>query len=485
MRSTENAVAHWHAQKQLRHGPAWKLMQAAPWTVAFLRAEFTAARQRITLEEFHADLAAFIKELRHENLNLNDAWQASNYADSWVRSQFLARPMVDGRFVYEPTAATARVLAFLDTFTVERTNLNSSRLNTLLSSLEALSFQTDPNPDSRIAMLEAEIAERQGEIAALKNGQSPAVLSDDSAVAATRSVLDLASSLPADFKRMRDGVELMLHTIRTEIMESSVTKGVAVGQVLEGDKALRNTAEGATFQGFTEFLNDPIQQARFRQSVNEVLERDFTAQLSSEERTNLATLVKEMRRQAADVHTIYGRLSESLHSYVMSDEFKESVLLRKAIHAAEQAVAAAALGPRTPVTAPLLYAPGFETLAGLGIFNPDDHVPPPKLAAPPVLSDADIHRTPVTPAPDMPALHAAVGLARRSRNGSASLAEVYAELPAELRHINTIRGLILAARSTDQGLDEGGTETLRFTQIDGTERSARVPLITFTKDTAP
>lgn len=485
MRSTENAVAHWHAQKQLRHGPAWKLMQAAPWTVAFLRAEFTAARQRITLEEFHADLAAFIKELRHENLNLNDAWQASNYADSWVRSQFLARPMVDGRFVYEPTAATARVLAFLDTFTVERTNLNSSRLNTLLSSLEALSFQTDPNPDSRIAMLEAEIAERQGEIAALKNGQSPAVLSDDSAVAATRSVLDLASSLPADFKRMRDGVELMLHTIRTEIMESSVTKGVAVGQVLEGDKALRNTAEGATFQGFTEFLNDPVQQARFRQSVNEVLERDFTAQLSSEERTNLATLVKEMRRQAADVHTIYGRLSESLHSYVMSDEFKESVLLRKAIHAAEQAVAAAALGPRTPVTAPLLYAPEFETLAGLGIFNPDDHVPPPKLAAPPVLSDADIHRTPVTPAPDMPALHAAVGLARRSRNGSASLAEVYAELPADLRHINTIRGLILAARSTDQGLDEGGTETLRFTQIDGTERTARVPLITFTKDTAP
>ncbi|MGA7203501.1 MAG: DUF3375 domain-containing protein [Specibacter sp.] len=485
MRSTEIAVAHWHAQKQLRQGPAWKLMQASPWTVAFLRAAFTPARQRVPLEEFHADLAAFIKELRHENLSLNDAWQASNYADSWVRSQFLARPMVDGRFVYEPTAATARVLTFIDTFTVERTNLNSSRLNTLLTSIETLSFQTDPNPDSRIAALEAEIAERQGEIEALRNGQSPAVLSDDSAVAAARSVLDLASSLPADFKRMRDGVELMLHTIRQEIMESSVTKGVAVGQVLEGDKALRNTAEGETFQGFTEFLNDPIQQARFRQSVNEVLERSFTERLSTEERGNLATLVKEMRRQAADVHAIYGRLSESLHTYVQSDEFKESVLLRKAIHVAEQALAKAALGPRTPITAPLLYAPDFETLAGLGIFNPEDHVPPPKLAAPPALSDADIHRTPVTPAPDMPALHAAVALARRTRKGTATLADVYAGLPPELRHINTIRGLILAARGTDQAIDDAGTQTLRFTQIDGTERTARVPLITFTKDTAP
>lgn len=484
MRSTENAVAHWHAQKQLRLGPAWKLMQAAPWTIAFLRAEFTAAKQRIPMDEFHGDLAAFIKELRHENLSLNDAWQASNYADSWVRSQFLARPMVDGRFIYEPTAATARVLTFIDTFTVERTNLNSSRLNTLLVSLETLSFQTDPNPESRIAALEAEIAERQGEVEALKSGASPAVLSDDSAVAATRSALDLAASLPADFKHMRDGVDKMLHTIRQEIMESSVTKGVAVGQVLEGDKALRNTAEGETFQGFTEFLNDPIQQARFRQSVNEVLERGFTDQLSSEERGNLATLVREMRRQAADVHAMYGRLSESLHAYVQSDEFKESVLLRKAIHAAEQAVAKATLGPRTPVSAPLLYVPDFETLAGLGIFNPEDHIPPPKLAAPPVLSGADIHRTPVTPAPDMPALHAAVGLARSTHNGSATLADVYAILPPELLHINTIRGLIYAARSTDQNIDVSGTQTLRFTQIDGTERTARLPLITFTKDSA-
>ncbi|WP_154604710.1 MULTISPECIES: DUF3375 domain-containing protein [Arthrobacter] len=485
MRPTDNAVDQWRAQKQLRHSPAWKLMQSAPWTVAFLRTEFTPSRQRVALEEFHADLAAFMKELRYENLSLNDAWQASNYADSWVRSQFLARPMVDGRFMYEPTAATARVLAFLETFTVERTNLNSSRLNTLLTSIETLSFQTDPNPESRISALEAEIAARRSEIEALKSGHNPAVLSDDSAVAATRSVLDLAASLPADFKRMRDGVEQMLHTIRQEIMESSVTKGVAVGQVLEGDKALRNTAEGETFQGFTEFLNDPAQQARFRQSVNEVLERDFTEQLSSEERANFATLVKEMRRQAADVHTIYGRLSESLHSYVSSDEFKDSILLRKAIHAAEQAVAAAALRPRTPVVAPLLFAPAFETLAGLGIFDPDDHIPPPRLAAPPTLSGADIHRTPVTPQADMAAVHAAVARTRATRKGTATLSEVYAELPPELRHINTIRGLILAARGADESVDPEHTQTLRFTQIDGTERTALVPLITFTKDTAP
>ncbi|MDJ0318563.1 DUF3375 domain-containing protein [Arthrobacter antibioticus] len=489
MRFTDNAVAQWHAQKGLRASPAWKLLQGSPWTVAFLRSVFTATRQRMPLEEFHGDLAEFMKELRDENLSLNEAWQASNFADSWVRSQFLSRPMVDGKFFYEPTASTARVLAFTDTLTGSRTNLNSSRLSTLLNSIEALSRQSDPDPKSRIATLEAEIAERENEITALRNGANPAVLSEDSAVAATRSVLDLAAGLPADFKRMRDGVEVMLHSIRQEIMDSSVTKGVAVGQVLAADLALRGTAEGETFQGFTEFLNDPVQQGRFRQSINEVLERDFTGQLSAEERRNLASLLREMRRQAAEVHAIYGRLSESLHAYVQSAEFKESVLLRKAIHLAEQAVAAASLGSRTGVVEPLLYAPNFETLAGLGIFNPEDHVPPPKLAAPPALSDADIHRTPATAAPDMPRLHAAIERTRETRHGSATLHEVYASLPADLQHINSIRGLVLAARGAANtfvnDIDPDRTETLTFTQIDGTTRTARVPLFTFVKDSSP
>lgn len=482
MRSTDTAVAQWHAQQQLRLGPAWKLLQGAPWTLAFLRAEFTATRQRVPLEELHASLADFMKELRAEHLGLNEAWQASHYADSWVRSQFLSRPMVQGAFYYEPTADTARVLGFMDSLMGQRTNLNSSRLATLLNSIETLSQQSNPNPESRIAALEAEIADREREIAALRGGGSPATLSDDSAAAAARSVLDLAASLPADFKRMRDGVEVMLHSIRTEIMESSVSKGVAVGEVLAGDKALRGTAEGETFQGFTEFLNDPVSQARFRQSVNEVLERDFSAQLSSEERSNFASLLREMRRQAAEVHAIYGRLSESLHAYVQSAQFQESVLLRKSIHAAEQLIAAAPLGTRTPVVTPLLYASTFETVARLGIYDPDDHIPPPKLAAPPALSDADIHRTPVTPQADMPRLHAAVARARQMHNGTATLADVYGSLPSEHLHLNTIRGLILAARGSGNSVDESSTQTVLFTQIDGTRRSATVPLITFTKD---
>ncbi|MGL3806469.1 DUF3375 domain-containing protein [Paeniglutamicibacter sp. R2-26] len=485
MRPTHQASPLWSQTQQFRSSAAWKLLSTAPWAVAFLRAEFTSAKPRIGLEVFQASLEAFLKVVRSEDPGFNDTMTAAQYADAWVKNQFLARPLVDGHFVYEPTAQTARVLKFLADFSGDRTNLNSSRLNTLLVSLESLAHETDPDPAARIRALEAEIAQRQEKIAALRDGTSPAVLPKEGALAATRSVLDMASGLPADFKRMRDGVQEMLHALRGEIMESSSVKGVAIGAVLEGDKQLRSTPQGETFRGFTEFLNSPEAQVRFREAVNEVLERDFVDSLDAQERHTLANLLRELRRQASEVHQSYGRLSESLHAYVQSEEFKEAAVLREAVRAAELAVASSrALHSRTLVAPIKLYSPRFTSISGLGIYDPDEHVAPPKLAAPPELSVADIRRNPSTPAPDVPALNLAVSAARKTSGGTVSLTEAYETLEDRHRHLNTIRYLIEAARLNDADPDETVFEEITFTQVDGSTRTALVPSISFTKDPA-
>jgi hypothetical protein len=485
MRPPENAAAIWEDQLEFRSSPAWKLLSAAPWTVAFLRAEFTQARPRITLESFHAALDAFLKQLRAEGAGISEAWRAPQFADSWVRSGFLARPLVDGHFVYEPTAHTARVLTFLDGFSGAGTNLNSSRLNTLLTSIETLAHETDPDPEARIRQLQAEIDERARRIDELRDGTSPGPMPHDGAVAAARSVLDLASHLPADFKRMRDGVREMLHAVRQEIMESSVAKGVAVGQVLEGDRQLRSTPEGETFRGFTEFLNDPQRQARFRQGINDVLERDFVDALTAQERHTLGNLLRELRRQAGEVHASYGKLSESLHAYVQSDEFRESLLLRKAVRAAELAVAASpALKSRTPAAPVRLFSPDFSTLASLRIFDPAEHVAPPRLAEPPALTEADIHRTPTTPKAEPGKVRAAVVRARRNAAGDATLGTAFAELEPADRHLNNLRHLLATARTGGEPMDTERFERVVFRQVDGSERDAYLPVITFAKDPA-
>ena len=73
-----------------------------------------------------------------------------------------------------------------------------------------------------------------------------------------------------------------------------------------------------------------------------------------------------------------------------------------------------------------LYLPEFETLAGIGIFNPEDHVPPPRLAEPPALSDADIHRTPNTPKADAGAIRQAITAATAAaKDGKATLGAAF------------------------------------------------------------
>lgn len=484
MQPSHRANSLWIQSQQFRSSAAYRLLTAQPWAVAFIRAEFTADRPRIALELFHASLDSFLKTARTSDEQIPQTYSAQDFAETWVKQGLLARPLIDGRFVYEPSAQTLRTLRFLADFSTDDSHLNSSRLNTLLSSLESLAHETDPDPEARIRALESQIAQRQAQIDQLRSGTDPAVLSRTTALSAARSVLDLAASLPADFRRMRDGVQDMLHSLREGILDASTAKGVAVGQVLEADRQLRSTAEGETFRGFTEFLNSSEAQQRFRAALAEVLERDFVDDLDTPERQILTNLLRELRRQAAEVHTSYGKLSESLHAFVQSEDYKQAELLRRAVREAEAAISkSAGLKPRSGLAPLELFAPQFVTLHGLGIYDPSEHVAPPPLAHAPEFSAEDIVRTPSTPEADMPALRSAI--AQRLRGAAQDpvpLDQLFAALPAEHQHLNTIRALIEIGRTNGENLDESKLLGIEFTQLDGSTRTAYLPALSFTKE---
>ena len=62
----------------------------------------------------------------------NPGWAANGtarrFADEWTRKQFLTRRNQSGQIVYEITETAARVLAFLDSLSSDRSTLNGSRL---------------------------------------------------------------------------------------------------------------------------------------------------------------------------------------------------------------------------------------------------------------------------------------------------------------------------------------------------------------------
>lgn len=484
MQPSHRANSLWLQSQQFKSSAAYRLLTAQPWAVAFIRAEFTADRSRIALELFHASLDSFLKLARRSEEQVPASYSAQDFAETWVKQGILARPLIEGRFVYEPSAQTLRTLRFLADFSTDDSHLNSSRLNTLLSSLESLAHETDPDPEARIRALESQIAMRQAQIDQLRSGDDPSVLSRTTALSATRSVLDLASSLPADFRRMRDGVQDMLHSLREGILDASTAKGVAVGQVLDADRELRNTAEGETFSGFTEFLNSPEAQQRFRAALAEVLERDFVDDLDAPERQILTNLLRELRRQAAEVHSSYGKLSESLHAFVQSEDYKQAELLRQAVREAELAISKSpALKPRSGLAPLELFAPQFVTLHGLGIYDPSEHVAPPPLAQAPEFSEADIVRNPSTPQADMAMLRESITRQLSSSSaGSVQLDEVFEALEAEHRHLNTIRALVEIGRTNGESLQQGDLLNISFQQLDGSLRTAILPALSFTKE---
>ena len=336
----------------LTKGPAWALTRSAPWVIAVLQASFTRTRPQLPLEQFHADVDAFLEQLRRQDPGLGGTANGKTFGDEWTRKNFLTRRNQSGQIVYEVTEPAARVIAFLDSLSSERSTLNGSRLGTLLGDVEKLANETNPDQSARLESLEEEIGERRQLIEDISSGDFDGLLDDEEAVEAAGNILDLAASLPADYKKMRDRIEELVGELRNQIIEESLSKGATMAQVLEADKRLRQSPEGRTFRSFTAFLEDPQQQLRFRSAIGEVLSRQFADDLSHEERETLKNLVAELRTQHSQIQRIYGKLSESLNTYVQSDDFRQSVRLRKVLREAEQAIRSLPYERERPGTGP-------------------------------------------------------------------------------------------------------------------------------------
>ncbi|WP_138416064.1 DUF3375 family protein [Sinomonas gamaensis] len=474
----------------LTKGPAWALTRSAPWVIAALQTAFTRNRPHVELETFHDELDDFLAELRARDAATGTSSTAGTLsgrlvADDWTRRRFLARRAQGGRIVYELTEAAARVLAFLDSLSSDRSTLTGSRLGTLLADVEKLAQETNPDTSARVEALETEIGERRDMIRGLESGELDAALDPDNAVEAAENILDLAAGLPADFKRMRDRIEESVGQLRNQIIEESLSKGATMAQVLEADRRLRESSEGRTFRSFTAFLENPEQQLRFRSAIAEVLSRDFADRLDAEERQTLRNLVAELRDQHSEIQGIYGKLSESLNTYVQSDDYRQSVRLRDAIRQAERAVRQLPYQREQPAFAPApeLYGAEFDSLAMVKLFDPDEYVAPPRLAEPIRFGEEDRVRSARTGKANAAVLRQAFDVALAADGGRLTAGGVWRELPPEERHINTIRALLgeLLHRGATFGAEAGdgsaAWEALDFEQVDGSARRAYVPVV--------
>jgi hypothetical protein len=123
----------------------------------------------------------------------------------------------------------------------------------------------------------------------------------------------------------------------------------------------------------------------------------------------------------------------------------------------------------------VLFNAGFESLAMVKLFDPDEFAAPPRLADPIAFSDSDRVRSPRTGKAKPAAIRAAAA-------GASTLAEAWGQLPPEEQHINSIRALLSHALHDGARFDHAAVDGLDFEQIDGTTRTAYLPVVTLKKD---
>lgn len=399
----------------------------------------------------------------------------------WTNAQWLIRSTAsDGNEVYSLTSHAQQALNFISNLRQERTGLSEHRIANIVATARRINRESNPDRQSRVAILDAEITELTVERDRLKAGGEIKAMTEDRMVEGFAELLSLVSQLPSDFKR----VEEAFRTVRSEILEDFRAERRVPGEVIDRyleriDQLSTATPEGRAFDGAFALLRDDELLNQLRKDVNVLIGQGESFLLDSD-RVELRGIVPLIRQGLDSVLDQRSRVTEVLRTYITTRDAAKDRELDRLLRSLESAVSTwlSTAGPRESVPVNLL--PGQVEIEHLRerYYDPSDDVPLPDLPEadderPEGLSMEDLRRR---GGPRMAELQAALEEAQH-RAGEWSLGELFAELPDELRRPVDVLGLLHLATNSDELALTPETETYFAIRPDGTKRMFNVPVI--------
>jgi hypothetical protein len=357
-----------------------------------------------------------------------------------------------------------------------------SRLSLVIGALGKLADDTDTDKSRRIERLRVEQTRIEHDIAAVEQGTFQ-VLSDNAALERTREIIALADNLAGDFRRVRDQFEQLNRDLRERIMDHDGKRGDVLDSLFAGIDLISESEAGRTFSAFWRLLTDPMQSSTLDDALDQLMSRNYVAELDTSERRFLLRLTSTLLEQGGMVHDVLQSFARSLKHFVQSREFIEqrrlNQLLRKAQRSAlalkDEVKATEALQYTLPLTSSRLIS-----LSQWVLHDPALQALPDKMAegeAAPIDLEA-VGELVAQSEIDFRSLEEDVRavLALRSQ---ASIADVLLEFPAK-QGLGSVLGLLaLGAR---HGIMAETYETVSWIGGDDTPRKARIPLIYFMRE---
>lgn len=288
-----------------------------------------------------------LERLRRERQELEQAGEFSlsplspqRQLSDWVDKGWLSRRLPAGgaEEEYELTLDAARAIKHLDEIQRPRTTATESRLATVIQRAQDLAEKTDPDPQRRVLILEEQLARVQRELDQLRGGEVP-VMDEALAAEGLRDLLDLVTDIPEDFHRVRLSFERLNAELRHSLVEHEGGRAEVLKALFEGKDLIAESDAGRTFAAFWGYLKDPASQARFSEALEALMERPFAKRLSPAEHRALEDFAVRLLREATEVQLTHQTLSQSLRSFVRTNQFRENRQVTDLIRRANAAAA--------------------------------------------------------------------------------------------------------------------------------------------------
>src|SRR5215469_1979988 len=260
------------------NSPAWRLLRAdnAALVLSFLGQVFVTDNVR------SIPAAALASRLDDELYALNQRdsehggrrypKSAKAYLDDWAAPEvgWLRKYYPDGTDEphYDATPAVEKALQWIRTLHEREFVGTESRLNVIFDLLRQIVFGTETDPGRRLAELQRQRLDIDGQIARVQAGAMPIL--DESAVRDRyQQFAATARELLADFREVEENFRKLDRQLREKIAGWQGGKGELLDDVLGSRESIAGSDQGRSFRAFCDFL---LSQSR-QEELSDLLDR--------------------------------------------------------------------------------------------------------------------------------------------------------------------------------------------------------------------
>lgn len=297
---------------------AWRLLRTdnAPLVLAFV-ADLFEDLNEVAFGRAKVALDTELELWREQGLHDSEV-NASSYLRQWILSGWL-RELDD---MLSKTDACEVALRFCRQLEQRESNATASHLRIVQDTVRDLSVALSPDPNERIALLEAQKAEIQKQLDELDAGIVHE-LSEAEQRERIVEIYQLAAVLTGDFRRVEDDIRQIDQTLRVQMIESGGSRGEVILNLLEQEQLLAESDAGRAFDGFFHLLCDQNRSTEFREQLKTILSRPAVKYLNQQQSRFLGKLMRELSRESGRVFQVRRRTEENLRQFVESGAASE------------------------------------------------------------------------------------------------------------------------------------------------------------------